>query len=150
MLEDTRLAGIRAKPVLCGSFVWNRGRIVRGNWLDGLRVSKNGTNGQRAGRGHRACYVVGHLAHSGDRLFGNGDAAWRALARVFPGVYGGDDRDARADCLDLRENEKRSLCSVHARQLDGFARGGQSWRRKREGGKRGGSRGGWERGAGGE
>src|SRR5437660_9520579 len=51
MLEDTRLAGIRAKPVLCGSFVWNRGRIVRGNWLDGLRVSKNGTNGQRAGRG---------------------------------------------------------------------------------------------------
>src|SRR2546429_8108796 len=108
MLEDTRLAGIRAKPVLCGSFVWNRGRIVRGNWLDGLRVSKNGTNGQRAGRGHRACYVVGHLAHSGDRLFGNGDAAWRALARVFPGVYGGGDRGARADCFGFRGHEKRT------------------------------------------
>src|SRR5256884_240330 len=114
MLEDTRLAGIRAKPVLCGSFVWNRGRIVRGNWLDGLRVSKNGTNGQRAGRGHRACYVVGHLAHSGDRLFGNGDAAWRALARVFPGVYGGDDRDARADCLDFREHEDRKSTRLNS------------------------------------
>ena len=134
VLEDPGLAGIRAKPVLRGSFVRNRSWILRRNWLDGLRLPKDGTNGKPVGRGHRARCALGHLAHSGDRLFGNGDAARGVLAPVFPGVHGSNDRDARADCLDLYEHKKRSPGPINARQLDGLARGVQSWRRNGEAG----------------
>jgi hypothetical protein len=102
--ESVCVTDFFTRQILGGRRIWDSGRILGRDWLDGLCVPKDVPTTQTTERSDLARSVVGILASSGHRFLGNSYPSRQILGSLLRSLYRCDDGNEGAGRLVVRKH----------------------------------------------